>query len=255
MYTIEIPHIINQIYAVFYGLGMWDIKDRITIYEILQKLFHVIYYLSFLTSTAIGAIITDDLDDFVFSTAIAIIATVQLCRLFVIIWKKDEILMLVNQSGLHFTEELGEFIQVNKKLKKFERFVKYVILALLVEAFLMLIFPIFFRGKLLISSAFYWQNSQISFWIIHIHTVLGCTHSIVCILLSVIVCYLMINCAIKYEMLGNRLKNMGADTNDPKVSKTEHQQLLFLKDLIDLIEAHQNIILMSNNIYAIMRTS
>lgn len=231
----------NQIINVFYGLGLWTVKE--TICGAGRKLFQFIYYISFVTSLAVGAVLSNDLDEFVFLAAIAILTTVHIFRLFSIIWKKDDILKLIHQTGTHSTNENDEFVQVNQRLNKFVKFVTYFVSICIVEAGLVLISPIFSTEKTLINIAFPLKNSRTAFWMTHTHIVIGCTYSVLCFLLSIIVCYLLMNCAIEYEILGNRLKNMGVigkrkDRTTQKLEVGDEQQL-FLKDLTAAIESYK----------------
>lgn len=239
MYNIELPKTITQICAVFYGLGLWSIRDGTTFRENRQKIFQFTYFVSFLISIVVGAIVSNDKDELIFLTVLSIGVSVHALRLFYIIWRKNEILSLIGQCSNYSINKQKDFIRVNKKIILFFKFVNFFIFMLIIAFFLISIFPIFSSGKLLIVNIAFpldRKHSQIEFWITHVYVVIGCTYCILCTLLSIIIWYLMINCAIKYEILETEFRKIGVQ--NLKTTKITGEQL-FLKDLKIAIKSHQ----------------
>lgn len=251
MYNIELPKTVNRIIAVFYGLGLWDTQEHQTGYwSTALKMFHFAYYISCVTSIAVKALLTNDTDDSVFLTALAILATVHVFRMLYIILKKNETTKLIHKIGTHTTNDTDEFVRVDNKIKKFMKFGNGFLLACICEVSMVIIFPILSHEKPIINVAFPF-NGRIVFWIKQMFVLFGALYSVVCVCLSVIIWYLLLNCAIKYELLGVELRNLGDckimhPSNDcttvQKLSNLKRQDLEnFLGDLIEAVKSHREI--------------
>lgn len=247
MFNIQVPSTITHTLAVFYGLGFWDSNNKSVFFSNALKLFHFTYYVSFGTSIAVGALISNNPDDFTFLSALFIIVVVHFVRMLYLFGKRTEIIDLIYRIGTHSTNERSELTQVKRKLEIFTKFAKTFYSACYVNVFLALISPIFSSEELLINIAFPWKSLRAVFWISHAFIVLGCVLSLTVYILTLIVWYLMLNAAIKYELLGTQMRNMGvvytADTSNVKLKlSTKAKQNLFLSDLIKVIKAHRKII-------------
>lgn len=246
MFNIETPNTINQIKTVFHGFGMWDVNERTTSAPTKIKLFHLTYYTAFLTSIVVEAFSTNNPDDSVFLSACAIILSVHAVRMFYIMFRKSEILHLINALGTHSTTERKEFFEVNKKLRMFTKLSNTFVSACTADLVFLSIFPAISGKKMIVNIAFPFQNGQSSYWMKHAFIILGCIYPILCFFLSIIILYLLVSCAIKYETLGNQLKSIGVTTGrtDEKIKlngvKTENHKF-FIKDLIDAVNAHRKI--------------
>lgn len=250
MYNVELPNTINQIIVVFYELGLWDTQQKTVFCTTAVKMIHVAYYISCVTSIAVKALITNDPDDSVFLTALAVLATVHIFRMVYIILKKSETIELVHEIGTHSTNSIEEFIQVDNKIKKFMKFAKAFILACFCEVSMIIIFPAISNEQAIINVAFPLRNSRMTFWVKQVFVLIGALYSVVCVFLSIIIWFLLLNGAIKYEMLGSKFRNLGdTKTKDTStdfttkkviISKTRQQQE-FLKDLKEAIKTHRKI--------------
>lgn len=181
---------------------------------------------------------SNDKDEYIFLTVAAMINGVIVHRMANIIWKKNEILTFVRELGKHPIEHEGDFIQVNIKLENFIKFAKAFIMMCVIGVTFALFVPVISSEKKLVFNIALppqWKSNEVAFWMAHLYSVLGCTYSSHSLLLSVIIWYLMINCAIKYEILGNQLRNLGVQKKD--VSKEDVQKLM-LQKLIAAIKIH-----------------
>lgn len=243
MYSTEIPRIINQLIAVFYKIGIWNVPERTKFAQIGLKLFHSIYYTTFVMSFVVGAFLTTDPDELVILSVGSIALSLNIVRFFYIISKQNEILNFIHVIGSHTANEGEEFVEVNRKLKNFTKFSTSFLTACIVNLVFFAIFPFLLSKKTIVDIAFPqsfpWENGPSTYWIEHAFIIVGSMYAILWTSLSVIILYLMLNGAIKYEMLGNRLRILGQQNvnKKQKVLKTE----LFLEDLIATIENHQKI--------------
>lgn len=240
MYKIEIHATIHGILAVFYRLKMWCNDDETNLRERGQKLFYFIHLLSFTMSMSLKAYITDDKDERVLLTVVSILETVQVYRLWFVLWKKNELFTLLLETGTHYTNDEQEFIQVNNKLKLRMKFVQYFLIMCLIALIFANILPIINGKRLFFNIAFPFdrQNSETAFWVKFLYSAGAFFWSYVCCLYAVILWYLMLSLKLKYKMLGNQFKNMGK--TQVKVSIRE-QRTLYVKDFIVAIQTYEKV--------------
>lgn len=146
---------------------------------------------------------------------------------------------------------MEEFIHVDNKIKKIMKFANAFIVVCVVEVSMLIILPAIWIDLTLINVAFPLGHHRNVFWIKQTFVLIGGVYSLLGAFLSIIIWYLMLNASIKYDMLGNRMRNLGvmrtpvADLSDETtvqkviISKTTGQQI-FLEDLIGTIETHQS---------------
>lgn len=251
MYKIEIPKTIHQIFAIFYQLKLWTIKDGATFIK-LSKSFYFIYFMSFVISMALG--ITADKHDLMFSIVALIITGVQVFRLDYILWKEKKIITLIHQVGTHSTDDHSKFVQGSNKLKMLMTFSQYFILMDSIAFACTVIFPVVSSERRLLFNVGFpaaWKNGRIAFWITHAYIEVGVFLSIVCCIFTILVWYLMLNVVIKFNILGSQFRNMGVGRvqeseetiiteRKVKISLRE-QQKLYQKDFIQAIKTRRNI--------------
>ncbi len=143
MYKIEIPNTVHQLVGIFYRLGMWSDKDKITFGEFCRKLLFLIYFVSFALSMALGAITTESREECVFLTVISVIVFVVVYKMWMILWGKNRVMLLVNLIGSHSTNDREVFIRINNKLNRLMTFVRFVMIALtMTTLFGVVLYPI-----------------------------------------------------------------------------------------------------------------
>ncbi len=250
MYNIDLPNTISHIITTFCTLGLWSNKERSVFRANALKVFHFSYYLSFFASIAIKAIITTDSDEFVFHVALSIIVAVHVFRMAYIIVKQPETVELINRLGTHSTNNMEEFWQIENKVKKFIKLSQVFIVACSVEVSMFIILPAIFNEVTLIRIAFPFGNMRKVFWIKQTFLLIGGVYSVFCICFSVLIWYVMVNLAIKYNILGNKLRDLGiiciADsTVDSTVQRIiiskRMQQKTFMTGLVEAIKTHRQI--------------
>lgn len=252
MYKTELPRTIEQIIVSFYGLGLWSMENEpIGWKSIGPKVFHFTYYMSCVTSIAVKAFTSDDPGDAVFLTSLAILATVHLFRLLNIMIKKSETITLIDQLGTHSANDSEEYRRVDVKIKRFLKYGSGFIASCLCEVLMVIIFPILSNGKAIINVAFPWSSSsRIVFWTQQVFVLFGALYSVVCVCTAVIVWYLLLSCAVKYEILGTKLRNLGktlentsknGTTEEAKSSKLPKRHD-FNSGLIEAIQFHRQIV-------------
>ncbi len=211
--------------------------------------------LSLLTSLLSGAYLSSDHEESVFLLAVGIGNFVQVFRMFKLISGKSLILDFLHDLSSHSISDNQEFVRVNKKLKNFVNLSLGFALVGAVAVSCTAFVPLFSNEKILVFKIAFpldWKNDSFSFWITHLFVVCGSLYGFISVLFVIILWYLMFNCTIKYEILGNQLRRMGLIKDGQKSeiqsvlkrkakkSKVDGQQL-YHKDLIEAVKSHKNI--------------
>lgn len=240
MYFIEINKVMAQIISFFYRIGFWHRGDEPTVRELIIKTFYCFYYLFFPISLVVGSVKSDNEDESIFLAEISIAVLVVTVKMPMLIWRQKEILDALNRISVFSVKNHDDFNFVNKKLSKFMKFVIVLIILLNVAAVCDSAIPPFIgdEKKLFFKIGFPMDyiNDEIAFWAasVFIFTEIYLTTTVV--IFSVTFWYLMICCSLRYEVLGNEIRNLGL-INKKEISVKEKQNI-FLKDLNALIDAH-----------------
>ncbi len=227
--------------GIFYRLGMWS--DTATVGDRCRKLFYFIYFVSMVLSIALGALNTDDKDDSVFLTVVAVLLGVQAYRLWIIIWGRNELLLLLHQICEYSTNDRRESIQINQKLNVFMKIVSYFLIAVVIAYFFgFVLYPITNGKHLMLNIAFPLDrnNSDVAFWMAFAFLDGAIFLAVVCFICNIIIWYLMLNISCEYKILGNQLRNMGTIRTNLKVSLAVQKQQ-FYKDFIMAIQTYDRI--------------
>ncbi len=243
MYKIDIPETIHRLMGIFYRLGMWSDTNVISLSENCRKLFYFIYFVSFGISIGLGAHSTDDQDESVFLTVLSIIAIVQTYRMWIILWSKNEVLLLVNQIGSHSTDDRETFVRINKTLNVFTKFLRYFLLVVASMSFVcVVLFPATEKHVILnIALPFDSDNNEIAFWVASAFVGVGFFFAAVCAIITKLIWYLMLSVSFEYKILGNQLRKMGISTRTDRKASLAAQQQLFYKDFIAAIQTYDKI--------------
>lgn len=231
---------IKEIISFFFRLGLWHREEQPSPAETRLKLFYSIFYSLFPISLLIGAIISDDRDDKIFLLESAITTTVMTLRLYFIIWKKKQILELLNCICASSIDDRKEFTEINDKLTNFMKFIHALISSFLFTAISVTILPFLGDEKKLffnIGFPFDWRNSEFGFWLaftfITVEVILSC----VAFLFPVITWYLMLYCALKYEILGKQMLNMGTSR---QIEGERKKHINYRRDLTAAIKCYSD---------------
>lgn len=239
MYRIEVPIFINRITVVFYRLRVWDRNEGNFTWATVLKMFQVINFITFATSATINAAITTNLQEAVLLTNFSILNGTHAIRMVYIVWKKTEILQFIDKIGTHVTDDMEESVLIRNKISALLKFAQTFVFACSCDLVLIIICPIFTNHSI-INLALPWEKTRLVFWISHLYVSFSTTYCVIWFLITVIIWYLMICCSCQYQLLGNRLRNLGK--RDTKATDLRaKQQELFVEDLIKAIKSHKEI--------------
>lgn len=248
MFTVEVDTLINSIIETYHRFGFCHRGDEATVKETIIKLFYSIYYIVFIISLMSGGYISEDIDESIFLFEAGIIASVVLAKLFYLIWKKKEVLELLNWICVYSIEDHGQFNLVKGKLKSFRKLLTFAIFLLYFTNFCMsLIVP--FVGnekKVFVNFGFPmdYTNNVVGFWLAFTFFATEMAVTSFGMMFHALTWYIMFNCSLRYEVLGHRIQTMGVirteDTNEQEISDIEKQNL-FYRDLVATIEFNKEI--------------
>lgn len=240
MHSVEIHKIIGQIISLFYRCGLWHREDTATPIAVRTKLLYCIYHSLFPISVMVGAITSDNHDESVMLADAAIVIAVLTVKLWILVWKQKEIVELLNRICIFSTRDHEIFNSVNTKLSKFSNFATVMLVFINIGIICICSVPfIGTENTLYMNIAFPldWKNNQIAFWIANAFIFTEMYLSLIIVMFSVTIWYLVFCCSLRYEVLGNEIRNMGHRENMMKISSKEKQKL-FLNDLKKSIDVH-----------------
>lgn len=248
MYYVRVPKRINEIIHFYQRIGLWDVEDGNASKKGL-KLFLFLFYTLIVSSILASAFNTDDKAESIFLAGSSILAIVLSIRLFHIILRKCEICRLIHHVGSFMIENQEDFTRVNNKVKILVKFATFLAFAVIVTIVIALGFHAVKGEKTLPCNIIFlvdyrkFKNSEIFYWITIAFYLVVAASTAVVFLFNAIVWYLMLMFSTKYELLGNRVRNMDVTTKTAtrKIKALDVEKRKFLQDLITVIKIHRTI--------------
>jgi len=246
MYKIEIHPTIDQLIAAFYLFGTWQKEKSSQFCEVLRKLLFVLNHILLQILIIICMIQTTDKSELIFLTEVEGHIFFLTIKLVFLLWKKADLLTFA-QDCTHTFIEREEFMQATKKITNLMKFVHAYLLMMVVVLMFAVVssLPIFSSEKklpLYTNFSFHTNYDEIIYWLAYAYMLYNLVFIIVLNSITIIIWYVMLNCSIKYQVLGNRLQKLGEakKTAVEQHSKPEKRDL-YHQDLVCLVKTHQNI--------------
>lgn len=252
MYNIKLPERINQIISVFHFLGLWQGNDKTIFRKKISRILNVVVYAYYPISLAAGSYFSDNETEQLFLGNLSIAQFVLTAKLYFFLLKNEQIIEFIRKLGAHSTKDSGLFNKVNNKIRVFVKFgtllasmLLYVIIALTITSL-----PIFSKEKKLPVNLYFpvnWKENELFYWMAFAFVDYLFITSVVIALMNMIIWYIMMSCAIKYEIMCNEFRNIGfvntttTAAKEQIVSRQKIQQNLFCAELISLIKYHQDL--------------
>nr|QGW45403.1 odorant receptor 30 [Bradysia odoriphaga] len=238
MYTIRAHPIISQVITVLQIFGMWHKNEEPISLRMGKKMINSIISVSFLVSLFSGAFLSDDMNESVYLSAATVGIALLVVKLGYILSKQHEINEFLNDICVHSIEDVNEFDEINIKLENFAKFCYVNLFSLLlgISLFIITSLPFFSSERRLpfnIAFPLDWKNSTVGYCLAHTFVVVAVIFAMVVSFFTIIYWYVMFNCSIKYQLLGNRLRKLG--------SKKSAAKNVFAEDIKTLIESHRSI--------------
>lgn len=238
MFNIEIHKTYDRITSVFYGFGIWSRNDRSSYQGFEVYLIpYLVFYAIFPVLLAFEACVSDNLNATIFLADEATATLVVTVKLAYLLWKQTEIHSLLHEISSYSIVDQNQFLQIKKELKNFTNFVIFYLWLVAVGCCFLLCLPLLSSEKKLpfnINFRLKWSYSEVAYLIEYSYITFALLLSCVCVLLNPIIWYMMLNCSMKYQILGSRLKNMGRRLE----AEEKH---FFLQELIESIKIYQHL--------------
>nr|QGW45383.1 odorant receptor 10 [Bradysia odoriphaga] len=242
MRSYKIQSEINNMITFFYRIGFWHRGPDASPVQLIVKLFYCILYSQFTASLVGGAIINPSIGETVFLVETSIITIVFLAKLCFLMWKQNEIVELLNGICIFRIRYDEDFNRVDVKLRKFIKFVKVVVLVTLVACVVEgILIPIIKSGKYLfykIAFPWDWKTNDVAYVAAVTFVFIEILMSLAAFFFSIIIWYVLLNCSLRYEVLGNELRKTGSECDieiESKISGQERKNIFYtdLKESID----------------------
>lgn len=234
--NIEIHQTILNIMSMLHKCGIWRKGNESKVLG--WKLFILIFHACYVISMVSGGLLSENKTEFVFLTGGGIAYLIASVKLNYIVWKKEEILAFIYDQCRHCVADNEEFNKFNGKVNKLMAFSSVYLLSLTMSVLTLITFylPIFSTNNSLPFNVWFpldWKNNGIVYWIAYGFVSTNMITSIISICLNVLISYVMMNFTIKYQILGNQLKNMDPAIRNRRISE-EEQNKLRLHDVIKI---------------------
>lgn len=183
----------------------------------------------------------------VFLAVLSIVAFVLEIRMYMFLWRKNDILGFIRRMGVHSIRDDEQFHQVNDKIKFFMKFVSSFEIMLLcaVSTMAIIALPFFTDEKRLPLGYFFpfnWQANAFLYIVAYIYVTYGLMLTTLCTLFNSLIWYMMMSCGVQYQVLGNEFRNIGFDDDETEEIVSIHEkQDRFLLELILLIKKHKQL--------------
>lgn len=250
MFRVQVHKHTERIFSLFYRMHIWHREDEETVTERTFKLFYSIFYCLFPLSLIAGAFASDNMGEFVFLVESSILSAVSLIRLLYVIWRKNEILDLINRICDYGVKDEQTFSQTNDKLNIFMKFsTAFVSLVYFCGISMVLVIPFLSTERTLFFNIGFpldWKNNEFAYWMAFTFVVTQVIITAVSLLFPVIVWYLMASCGWRYVALGQQIRDMGkikledATAIEMKISNAEIDNL-YQRDLIEAIVLREHL--------------
>lgn len=246
MHSIKLHSRVEQTITLFYFIGLWPSENRSSFSKWCLKIMHLVLPICYMISVLPASFDSDNITEIVFVAVIFIASCVQAIRWHYFIWRYDEIMKFLQSMGAHSIDDHQDFFRVNNKINFFMKCatVYHFMIFCSLVVFNILTLPIISNTKRLPLNLYFplnWKENEIIYWIAFAFA----GFQIMCIsvysIANTAIWYLMMCCGIKYELLGNELRNLGKGTLKKTIISITEEQDLFFKELITLIQKHQSL--------------
>lgn len=244
---IGIDPLIRGMIGVYYAFGIWQNNNN----SKLRKFFRIFIFffctISYPFALIGGGLVSDDLGNSVFLFTLGVIVAVLEFKGFYIFFKQSEILTLLNDTCIQSVPNNEQLLHsVNKTLNIFKKCcVTFIVLSVALTSIIMVLSSPLVSDKLPFDIWFPmdYTTSRAAHWIAHCFVFVNELFIMLISLLSSITWYVMLNCSIKYEILGYRFKNFDVPVGlyNQTMSAEAKDHDIFESELIKCIQMHQNL--------------
>lgn len=258
MFQVKLHNRINQITSCFFRMGLWHREVEATVTQTLIKWFYPIYFIFFPISLFASAASNNNKNENVFSIIIGAATCVLFLKVLQVVRKKEQIIEFLNTICVYSIEDHRVFSVINRRLEHFIKFATiFIVLSCLTCIFCVMEAPLIESERrffLQFAFPFDWENNDFAYALANVFFFTELSICCIGLLYSVIIWYLLFNCASRYEILGHKIKGIGTRKDVKEIASkrkllkkiASKRKILkipkensFLRDLIAVIKLHQ----------------
>lgn len=243
IYLNQMHYRIKQVISYYKTIGIWpsETENELNYRRIGKNIFFMIFASTFCLALTVGALQSSNMNEFIFLIVVALSDVVVITKLNYILWKNRKIEEFI---GDFETDSLAENNEIHKHLKYLMAFISFYLCMVFAAFIFIMILPAFSIERKLpfdVAFPFDWKNSKFIYWVAYTYVVSVVALTISSTTSTVIIWYLMANYFIKYKIKGNYLRNLCSSATTKTPDGKRKPAKVAVKNLIDLIKAHQNV--------------
>lgn len=236
MFDIEVDPYINRMIEIFHFTLIFTTDEATWNQKLGQKILFVNFIVAFPITITVGALQNESKIEALYLATLAILSLILAIKAYYAYSKKNDVIKFFNKMCVYSISDEIIFWKVKKTLRSFRNFT-FVMLLLGTISLVSLMVACVYDNALPIKIWFplNWEENKIYFWIAYCFVVINSIMAIAMIQFTALIWFIMINCALKYEVLGHRFRELGNTYtgNDLKVAASQ--------DLIRCIQAYLEI--------------
>nr|QGW45405.1 odorant receptor 32 [Bradysia odoriphaga] len=248
MHSIKIHGLIGSINSLFYLICVWHRGDEPTVKEIRLKFTYCTHFVLYLISSVVGAISNESIESSIFLAQTSVFVAISGIKFWLLIWKQHKILDLLHRVCVFTVRNYEDYSLFNEKLKGFMKFVLvFVITVFAAGISACIILPFLGTEKTLFVGIGFpvdYRSNEFAFWIATIFVFTAFLLATNGVFFSIIMWYLLLICSLRFEVLGNGLRNMGRRSEQRK-SKLHDD---FLEDLKASVDSYIHIMKLTDEV-------
>lgn len=252
MYTVEVNRTARQMVRILNFFGIWEADNHHALFTAVKQFCLSVLYILYPIFLASNAFLCEDRIESIYSAQVSLSTSLMCLKcLYMIYGKREMMSFLYDRSICHTTEDQEEFDLINHKLERFMKFIRVYITAVATTSFLGIIvklpFLSFGEKQLPMFISLSWNDSEIVYWVAYGWLSFIMTLSIAVVMFHILLWYIMLNCSIAYQSLGNKFRNLGKRSGSiaRELNFNAEKPLLreqsYVDELIALVKAHRNL--------------
>lgn len=241
MYRVEVQPKINLLISLFYKVGIWDESYvESSVWRTILKLFLSIYFTSYILSLIVGGIVSDVIEESIPLILAGTLACVIWVKFHFMIYKKSEILHLLNEVCVYTIRDRKSISKANEKLRNITKFITVLVSTSVITGFYCLTFSPLYTRKLFFNIAFPfdYKSSETAFWLAYTYMTTVYVLVVIGMLFNVFLWYFMYSLALRHRLLEHQITSMGRCSDHENVSLVDKSGF-FNQDLIAVIRIHE----------------
>ncbi|XP_037049712.1 odorant receptor 33b-like isoform X2 [Bradysia coprophila] len=247
MHSVNIHKVISRLISVLYRIGFWHHGDKITRTKLGMQTFYSVYYSFFTYTLALGAFKSENVSESIFAAEVSIAVGVLVVKLWVLMRNQKQILNLLDRICVFSIQYGDDFRFFNQKLGKFMTFATAFLCASTMACVIeVIVFPIIYRNERTLIydiefPLFDWRKNKIVYWIAYIFLGTELFITLIVLVFSVMVWYIILVCSLRYQVLAREIRKMGSTMEEngslkfSKMEKCDHFVLELEKSIHDHI--------------------